>query len=170
VRRGIPALNAAEFSRSSASHQPRATSCASIAPIASGRTNHAAGPSSVSPSNTVEALATRIEVQWGFRTNDGQVLFFFDRVDWNPAANHVNSREYDRTIPARIQDVIGGEYTITNPVTGEPDTVPGWMLMALIKAATDRVWLDASVPANPITLPDSPDAGLDPVGGAVMLP
>lgn len=106
-----------------------------------------------SPSNTVEALATRIEVQWDFRTNDGPVLFFFDRVDWNPAANHVNSREYDRTVGARIRDLVLGEYAISDPVTGEELVEPGWKLMALIKAATDRVWLDAAAPASPVAAP-----------------
>ncbi len=108
---------------------------------------------STSPSNTVEALATRIEVQWDFRTNDGPVLFFFDRVDWNPAANHVNSREYDRTVGARIKDLVLGDYTITDPVTGEELVEPGWKLMALIKAATDRAWLGATpsaIAANPL--------------------
>ena len=128
-----------------------------------------------SPSNTVEALATRIEVQWDFRTNDGPVLFFFDRVDWNPAANHVNSREYDRTVGARIKDLVRGNYTITDPVTGKELVEPGWKLMALIKAATDRVWLDAAAPAPPVEAPpaEAPTVGgpimfIQPVGGAVV--
>lgn len=108
---------------------------------------------SESNNNRVEMLATRIEVQWDFRNNDGPVLFNFDRVDWDPVANHVNSREYDRTIPARIQTLVDREYTIIHPVTGEQEVVPGWKLMALIKAATDRVWEAATSPAAVVTAP-----------------
>lgn len=108
---------------------------------------------SESNNNRVEMLATRIEVQWDFRNNDGPVLFNFDRVDWDPVANHVNSREYDRTIPARIQTLIDREYTITHPVTGEQEVVPGWKLMALIKAATDHVWETENLPAPEIVGP-----------------
>lgn len=125
---------------------------------------------SESPSNTVEALATRIEVQWDFRTNDGPVLFFFDRVDWDPATNHVFSREYDRTLRLQIADLLDGVYAITDPVTGDEVLEPGWKLMALIKAATDRTWLNASVPAMSIAVPEQPSVGTDPVGEPVTLP
>jgi len=111
---------------------------------------------SESPSNTIEALATRIEVQWDYRTNDGPVLFFFDRVDWDPVASHVYSREYDRTLRAQIKDLVEGEYAITDPATGEELLEPGWKLMALIKAATDRTWLNASVPFMPTASPEQP--------------
>lgn len=125
---------------------------------------------STSPSNTVEALATRIEVQWDFRTNDGPVLFFFDRVDWDPKANHVYSREYDRTLRVQIKDLLEGEYTITDPFTGEQVLEPGWKLMALIKAATDRTWSDASMPAISVGAPKGTDVGIAPVGEVIAVP
>lgn len=104
---------------------------------------------SQSPTNMIEALATRIEVQWDFRTNDGPVLFYFDRVDWSPALNHVYSREYDRTLRVQIKDLLQGEYAITDPGTGTQLLEPGWKLMALIKAATDRCWQEAGTVSSP---------------------
>ncbi|WWW34090.1 hypothetical protein V8017_13210 [Stenotrophomonas rhizophila] len=90
--------------------------------------------------NAVEMFATRIDVQWDFRTNTGPVLFHFERVDWDRETGMVNTRGYDRTIRQEIRGLLGGEYTITDPFTGEVIVEPGWKLMALIKAATERVW------------------------------
>ncbi|MFC9384569.1 hypothetical protein ACFT0G_40055 [Streptomyces sp. NPDC057020] len=106
-----------------------------------------------SNNNRVEMLATRIDVQWDFRDNDGPVLFFFDRVDWNPATGQVNTRSYDRTVRAPIRDLLAGEYTFAHPQTGEMITEPGWKLMALIMAATDRVWEAENPPAPAIVGP-----------------
>ncbi|WP_164085915.1 hypothetical protein [Stenotrophomonas maltophilia] len=108
---------------------------------------------SESNNNRVEMLATRIDVQWDFRDNDGPVLFFFDRVDWNPGTGQVNTRSYDRTVRAQIRDLLAGEYTFAHPLTGEQITEPGWKLMALIKAATDRVWEAENPPAPEIVAP-----------------
>jgi len=44
---------------------------------------------------------------------------------------------------------LGGQYTITDPFTGEESVEPGWKLMALIKAATERVW-DAETALPPV--------------------
>jgi hypothetical protein len=96
--------------------------------------------------NAVEMFATRIDVQWDFRTNTGPVLFHFERVDWDRETRVVNTRGYDRTIRQDILGLLGGEYTITDPFTGEVIVEPGWKLMALIKAATERVWDAAAVP------------------------
>lgn len=95
--------------------------------------------------NVVEMLATRIEVQWDFRTNTGPVLFFFDRVDWDREA-YVNERHYHSTVRADISRLIQGTYTFQHPVTGEEITEPAWKLMAMIKAATERAWQDANTP------------------------
>ena len=97
--------------------------------------------------NAVEMFATRIDVQWDFRTNTGPVLFHFERVDWDRSTRMVKARGYDRTVRQDIAGVIGGQYAITDPFTGEQLTEPGWKLMALIKAATERVWGEETVVA-----------------------
>ncbi|WP_419403776.1 hypothetical protein [Stenotrophomonas rhizophila] len=93
-----------------------------------------------SGNSAVEMFATRIDVQWDFKTNTGPVLFHYERVDWDRETKLVNTRNYERTIRQDITALIGGDYAITNPVTGEQLTEPGWKLMAMIKAATERVW------------------------------
>lgn len=120
--------------------------------------------------NAVEMFATRIDVQWDFRTNTGPVLFHFERVDWDRSTRMVNARGYDRTVRQDIAGLIGGQYTIIDPFTGEQLTEPGWKLMALIKAATERVWDAEAVVTNP--LPDfQPPPGADPAStGPAELP
>ncbi|MGE6331793.1 hypothetical protein [Stenotrophomonas sp. NPDC077659] len=108
---------------------------------------------SESGSNAVELFATRIDVQWDFRTNTGPVLFHFERVDWDRETKMLNTRAFERTVRDDIAGLIGGQYTITDPVTGGTLVEPGWKLMAMIKAATERVWDAATTPA-PITLPE----------------
>ncbi len=108
---------------------------------------------SESGSNAVELFATRIDVQWDFRTNTGPVLFHFERVDWDRETKMLNTRAFERTVRDDIAGLIGGQYTITDPVTGDTLVEPGWKLMAMIKAATERVWDAATVPA-PISLPE----------------
>ncbi|MGY8563296.1 hypothetical protein L0938_07750 [Paracidovorax citrulli] len=103
--------------------------------------------------NAVEIFATRIDVQWDFRTNTGPVLFHFERVDWDRSSGLINARGYDRTIRHDIAGLIGGEYAITDPFTGDELVEPGWKLMAMIKAATERVWDQET------TLPETPAAG-----------
>ena len=98
--------------------------------------------------NVVEMLATRIEVQWDFRNNTGPVLFYFDRVDWD-GESYVNERRYHSTVRADISRLIQDTYTIRHPVTGEEITEPAWKLMAMIKAATERAWQDATSPPAP---------------------
>lgn len=95
---------------------------------------------SQSGNNAVEMFATRIDVQWDFRTNTGPVLFHFERVDWDRSTRMVNVRAYERTVRQDIAGLISGQYTIIDPFTGEELLEPGWKLMALIKAATERVW------------------------------
>ncbi|WP_313426090.1 hypothetical protein [Stenotrophomonas rhizophila] len=109
---------------------------------------------SESGNNAVEVFATRIDVQWDFRTNTGPVLFQFERVDWDRETRLVNTRGYDRTIRQEIRGLLGGEYTITDPFTGEVIVEPGWKLMALIKAATERVWDAEAMPAVQETTDD----------------
>ena len=109
---------------------------------------------SESGSNAVELFATRIDVQWDFRTNTGPVLFHFERVDWDRETKMLNTRAFERTVRDNIAGLIGGQYTITDPVTGDTLVEPGWKLMAIIKAATERVWDVASAPA-PITAPEA---------------
>lgn len=118
---------------------------------------------SQSGNNAVEMFATRIDVQWDFRTNTGPVLFHFERVDWDRSTHMVNVRTYERTVRQDITGLINGQYTITDPFTGEQLTEPGWKLMALIKAATERVWDAEAVITQPPSahgpLPD--DEALD---------
>lgn len=104
---------------------------------------------SQSGNNAVEMFATRIDVQWDFRTNTGPVLFHFERVDWDRSTRMVNVRAYERTVRQDIAGLINGQYTITDPFTGEESVEPGWKLMALIKAATERVW-DAETALPPL--------------------
>ncbi|MCU1123520.1 hypothetical protein ABK045_20130 [Stenotrophomonas pavanii] len=108
---------------------------------------------SESGANAVELFATRIDVQWDFRTNTGPVLFHFERVDWDRETKMLNTRAFERTVRDDIAGLIGGEYTITDPVTGDTLVEPGWKLMAMIKAATERVW-DAATALSPIVVPD----------------
>ncbi|WP_282258483.1 hypothetical protein [Stenotrophomonas sp. PS02301] len=117
---------------------------------------------SESGDNAVEMFATRIDVQWDFRTNTGPVLFHFERVDWDRSTGLINTRGYERTIRHDIAGLIGAEYTITDPFTGEGLVEPGWKLMAMIKAATEQVWaenevLDASLPIVPVAGPEVVD-------------
>ncbi|WP_312327945.1 hypothetical protein [Stenotrophomonas sp.] len=101
--------------------------------------------------NAVEMFATRIDVQWDFKTNTGPVLFHFERVDWDRSTGLINTRGYERTIRHDIVGLIGGEYAITNPYTGEALVEPGWKLMAMIKAATERTWDQGTVaPLTPL--------------------
>ena len=64
-----------------------------------------------------------------------------------------------RTFRQDIAGFIGGEYTISDRYTGELLAEPGWKLMAMIKAATERVWDQET------TVPEMPpgDAGGDGV-------
>lgn len=102
-----------------------------------------------SGTSAVEMFATRIDVQWDFKTNTGPVLFHYDRVDWDRETKMVNTRAFERTARQDIVDLIGGDYTITHPVTGEQLVEPGWKLMAMIKAATDAVYAAATRTATP---------------------
>jgi len=103
---------------------------------------------SESGNNAVEMFATRIDVQWDFRTNTGPVLFHFERVDWDRETGMVNTRGYERTIRHDIAGLIGGQYAIIDPFTGEELVEPGWKLMAMIKAATERVWDAETAPLD----------------------
>lgn len=103
---------------------------------------------SKSGNNAVEMFATRIDVQWDFRTNTGPVLFHFERVDWDRKTGIVNTRRYERTIRHDVAGLIGGDYSITDPFTGEELVEPGWKLMAMIKAATERVWDAETAPVD----------------------
>ena len=106
-----------------------------------------------SGNSAVEMFATRIDVQWDFKTNTGPVLFHYERVDWDRDTKMVNTRNFERTIRQDITWLIGGDYAITHPVTGEQLTEPGWKLMAMIKAATERVW-DEETTAGLFVMPD----------------
>lgn len=109
-----------------------------------------------SGSSAVEMFATRIDVQWDFRTNTGPVLFHYERVDWDRETKMVNTRNFERTIRQDITGLIAGDYAITHPVTGEQLTEPGWKLMAMIKAATERVW-DEETATGLFVMPDEGD-------------
>lgn len=107
--------------------------------------------------NAVELFATRLDVQWDFRSNTGPVLFHFERVDWDRSTGLINTRGYDRTVRQDIADLLQGEYVITYPVSGQQLAEPGWKLMAMIKAATDAVY-QASLAVLPPTTSESGSA------------
>ncbi|MCI1145979.1 hypothetical protein ACLMOV_02610 [Stenotrophomonas muris] len=101
----------------------------------------------------VEAIAPRIGIDWNPYTNDGPVTFHFEKLT-TQADGTVLERTFLGVLPAKISDLLAMTYVITNPLTGEESTEPGWKLMAMIKAATDAVYL----------------ASLQPPSGAEQLP
>ncbi|WP_157804671.1 hypothetical protein [Stenotrophomonas maltophilia] len=101
----------------------------------------------------VEAIAPRIGIDWNPYTNDGPVTFHFEKLT-TQADGTVLERTFLGVLPAKISDLLAMTYVITNPLTGEESTEPGWKLMAMIKAATDAVYL----------------ASLQPPSGAAQLP
>ena len=106
-----------------------------------------------SPTNTVEMFATKIDIQWDFRNNTGPVKFMFERVDWNPQTKMLNERNYETTISANIETILGKTYQVESPLDGSLIDVPGWLLMEAVKAVTKDVWETAH---NPPTLPEAP--------------
>lgn len=63
------------------------------------------------------------------------------------ADSTVLERTFPGVLPAKISDLLAKTYVITNPVTGEESFEPGCKLMAMIKAATDTVYLANLQPA-----------------------
>ncbi|MBH1548749.1 MAG: hypothetical protein ACN6PQ_02120 [Stenotrophomonas indicatrix] len=93
----------------------------------------------------VEAIAPRIGIDWNPYTNDGPVTFHFEKLT-TQADGTVLERTFLGVLPAKISDLLAKSYVITNPLTGEKSTEPGWKLMAMIKAATDAVYLASLQP------------------------
>ncbi|MBH1831006.1 hypothetical protein I5W42_05945 [Stenotrophomonas maltophilia] len=93
----------------------------------------------------VEAIAPRIGIDWNPYTNDGPVTFHFEKLT-TQADGTVLERTFLGVLPAKISDLLAKTYVITNPLTGEESTEPGWKLMAMIKAATDAVYLASLQP------------------------
>ncbi|MCU1115894.1 hypothetical protein JAK74_19080 [Stenotrophomonas maltophilia] len=93
----------------------------------------------------VEAIAPRIGIDWNPYTNDGPVTFHFERLT-TQADGTVLERTFLGVLPAKISDLLAKTYVITNPLTREESTEPGWKLMAMIKAATDAVYLASLQP------------------------
>lgn len=96
----------------------------------------------------VEAIAPRIVIDWSPYTNDGPVTFHFEKLT-TQADGTVLERTFLGVLPATISDLLARTYTITHPVTGEESQELGWMLMAMIKAATDAVYEASQQPAGP---------------------
>ncbi|WP_411851590.1 hypothetical protein ACLB90_03190 [Stenotrophomonas sp. LGBM10] len=92
----------------------------------------------------VEAIAPRIGIDWSPYTNDGPVTFHFEKIP-TQSDGTVLERTFLGRLPARISELLAGDYTVKHPVTGEETVEPGWKLMAMIKAATDAVF-EASAP------------------------
>lgn len=95
----------------------------------------------------VEAIAPRIAIDWNPYTNDGPVTFHFEKLT-TQADGTVLERTFLGILPARISDLLSTEYTVRNPLTGEESREAGWKLMAMIKAATDLVYLASVQPGN----------------------
>lgn len=93
----------------------------------------------------VEAIAPRIGIDWNPYTNDGPVTFHCEKLT-TQADGTVLERTFLGVLPAKISDLLAKTYVITNPLTGEESTEPGWKLMAMIKAATDAVYLASLQP------------------------
>lgn len=97
---------------------------------------------------TEQAIASRIVIDWNPITNDGNVAFQYDRMVRKDDGT-VLERGYLGQGAATIGDLIANDYVVVHPVTGDEVVVPGWQLMASIKAATDLVYEGAVVPAPP---------------------
>lgn len=97
---------------------------------------------------TEQAIASRIVIDWNPITNDGNVAFHYDRMV-RKTDGTVLERGYLGQGAATIGDLIANDYVVVHPVTGDEVVVPGWQLMASIKAATDLVYEGAVVPAPP---------------------
>lgn len=100
---------------------------------------------SVAFGTRVEAIAPRIGIDWNPYTNDGPVTFHFEKLT-TQADGTVLERTFLGVLPARISDLLAKTYVVTNPLTGEESTEAGWKLMAMIKAATDAVYLASLQP------------------------
>ncbi len=87
----------------------------------------------------VEAVAPRIAIDWNPYTNDGPVAFHFEKLT-TQSDGTVLERTFMGVLPARISELLDRNYEVTNPITGDVTTEPGWKLMAMIKAATDVVY------------------------------
>lgn len=105
---------------------------------------------------TTELVAPNIAVKWNpvavtpeqMGTVDFGVEKIVSRDDSDPL--FLVERGFVSTMTADIASILDGDYTITNPSTGEQITEPGWKLMAMIKAATDRqLLLAGAVPFAP---------------------
>ncbi len=93
----------------------------------------------------VEAIAPRIGIDWNPYTNDGPVTFHFEKLT-TQADGTVLERTFLGVLPAKISDLLAKTYVIASPVSGEESIEPGWKLMAMIKAATDAVYLASLQP------------------------
>ena len=90
------------------------------------------------------AIAPRIEIKWDPYTNDGPVVFHFERLVMR--GTEVLERGYMGPLSERISVLLAADYTVTNPETQEQVQMPGWMLEAAIKAATDAVYAASQAP------------------------
>lgn len=93
---------------------------------------------------TTELVASKITVDWnpiGIGTDLGNVRFDVEKmVSQDDASPPVMlKRGYYGTMASPIADIIGKDYTIIDPTSGEEVTIPGVTLMLLIKAVTDDV-------------------------------
>lgn len=97
----------------------------------------------------VEALAPRIGIDWNPGSNDGTVLFHFETFTTKIDSGKILDRSFLGVLPAKISDLLQGEYEITDPATGHVYREPAWKLMALIKAATDKAYSASLPPETP---------------------
>jgi hypothetical protein len=100
------------------------------------------------------AIAPRIEIKWDPYTNDGPVVFHFERLV--KRGEEVLERACMGVLSERISVLRSADYTVVNPETQEAVQMPGWMLEAAIKAATDAVYIASLTP--PQVSPPDPSA------------
>ncbi|MCD0281321.1 hypothetical protein JWH04_20655 [Xanthomonas melonis] len=117
-----------------------------------------------------KVVSPRIEILWDPATNDGPVEFHLEQMTTKAQADgslFVVERFFLRVLTLKISDLIGRDYEIVQPGTGDanaeparPITEPGYNLMLGIKACT-RAAYDANVTA--------PDPGADPIARRVTI-
>lgn len=102
----------------------------------------------------VDAVAPRITIEWNPVSNDGTVLFHFETFTTRISSGQLLERAFLGVLPAKISDLLVGEYDIVDPFTGHTYREPAWKLMALIKAGTDRVYAATQTPVDPAPEPE----------------
>ncbi|MEA9886539.1 hypothetical protein VDG05_19805 [Xanthomonas campestris pv. raphani] len=108
-------------------------------------------------------VSPRIEIRWNPATNDGPVEFHIEQMTTKPHPDgwtQTLERFFLRVLTVRISDLIGRNYSIVDPDSGEQSDEPGVRLLLGIKAAT-RAAYDANVAV--------PDPEADPIARNITI-